>query len=437
MNSQLNSRYIPQIRLAEYTYELPDERIADRPAAHRDESRLLVCDARDGRIEHQRFAQLPDLIPPGAILVANDTKVVRARLLMHKETGGKVEFLLLDPVAPSADPSVALAAKGETVWRCMVGGLKKMRNGGEASAEFSLPGHTASGRLVALLEAEDEEGPVVRFSWEPSSASFAEVVEAVGHIPLPPYIRRDDVPADASSYQTVYAQHEGAVAAPTAGLHFTPEVLQKLRANHVDLFQVTLHVGAGTFAPVKGDLAADHPMHGERIVLSAEVLHQLVIAARRRESDDCPLVAVGTTTVRTLESLYWFGVRLLRNEIPSGTSELVVDQWDPYRLRAEEKELPTFAQALDRVEKWRSDEAHAVVSGVTRLMIVPGYSFASCDALITNFHQPGSTLVLLIAAFLGGDLWRKVYREALDGEYRFLSYGDSSLLVSPDLPGRI
>lgn len=455
--------YIPEIRPAEYDYTLPDERIAVRPAAQRDESRLLLCSARSGDIAHRRFGDLPDLIPPGATLVVNDTRVVRARLHLYRESGGKVEVLLTDPLFPSSDPAAALAARGESVWRCMVGGLKRIRNGGEIKGEFplALPDengekekkkreeendadrtnerHDGRGTLFALLKEEDEAGPVLRFRWTPAEMSFAEVIERIGHVPLPPYIKREDLPEDVSSYQTVYAEHEGAVAAPTAGLHFTPEVLERIAARDIQTVRVTLHVGAGTFAPMKGERVGEHPMHAERIAVSEASLHALLEAAERRERTGAPLVVVGTTSLRTLESLYWYGVRLLRNEIEPSSSEPVVDQWDPYRLEREGV-LPSLREALQQVANRVAAEGDGHnregVSGVTRLMIVPGYRFRACDALITNFHQPGSTLVLLVAAFLGKDLWRRAYDAALQEGYRFLSYGDSSLLIGPDATGR-
>lgn len=434
MTENQQNDYVPQVVLADYSYDLPDDRIAERPADVRDNSRLLLCRAGTGRVEHRRFAELPDLIPDGATFVVNDTKVVRARLLLYKETGGQVEVLLVDPVEPSTDPAVALAAHGETLWHCMVGGLKKIRSGGEIGTDFLLPGCEGRGKLRARLEGEDEVGPRIRFKWSPEALSFADVVEAAGHIPLPPYIRRKDVPADATSYQTVYAEHEGAVAAPTAGLHFTAPLLDKLHQNGANILRLTLHVGAGTFAPVKGNYAAEHPMHAERIAVSSEALEGLEEAAFRREETQKPLIAVGTTSIRTLESLYWFGTKLLRNEIPSGTSELVVNQWDPYRIMHDGGVLPTLGQALESVAEWHRKGNFQGISGVTRLMIVPGYQFTTADALITNFHQPGSTLILLIAAFLEGNLWKEAYRSALEEGYRFLSYGDSSLLIGSNAP---
>lgn len=424
--------YIPVVRLADYDYALPEERIAFAPLTDRSRSRLLVCNAVDGSIAHRRFTDLVDIIPSGATLVLNDTRVVRARLLLHKESGGKVEILLIDPVEPSRDPALALAAQGESLWRCMVGGLKKLRSGGAVRAPFRATdsdGESAEGMLSAEVEEVRDDGVLVRFRWKPEHLAFAEVIERIGHVPLPPYIRRDDLPEDVSSYQTVYAEHDGAVAAPTAGLHFTPPMLDALEHKGVDILRVTLHVGAGTFAPVKGDRADEHAMHDERIAVSRKALVRLLDAALRRETTGAPLVVVGTTSLRTLESLYWFGVRLQRNEIDPEASEIAVAQWDPYRLERDDPELPSLPDALREVLSWSSERGLESISGVTRLMILPGYRFHACDALVTNFHQPGSTLILLVAAFLGDDLWRRAYAAALAEGYRFLSYGDSSILI--------
>lgn len=423
--------YVLQISMADYRYDLPEDRIAERPAGMRDAGRLLRFSADEGNLDHLRFSDLPSLIPAGATLILNNTKVVRARLFLYRETGGRVEAFLVDPVEPSTDPAIALGAKGETTWHCLVGGLKKIRNGGEVGVDFRLDedGKGERGRLRARLTGEDGEGVRLTFRWSPEELSFADVIERVGHVPLPPYIKRDDRPADVESYQTVYAEHEGAVAAPTAGLHFTPELLDKLQGQGVNVVPVTLHVGAGTFAPVKEDRAAAHSMHSERIHVSREALRRLIAAADRRAEGGHPLVLVGTTSLRTVESLYWFGVKLAWNEIEPSSSELSVNQWDPYRLTAESRELPSVSAAFRAVERWCDATNRESVDGPTRLMILPGYRVAACDALITNFHQPGSTLILLVAAFLGDDNWRRVYHAALESDYRFLSYGDSSLLI--------
>ncbi len=422
--------YIPPVSLADYTYSLPADRIAEHPLPERDGSRLLLCSVADAVIDHRTFRDLPWLVPPDAMIVLNDTRVVRARIVMQRETGGRVELFLLEPLAPSRDPAVALAAAGESVWLCMVGGARKFAREGE------LHGHCSGGGqeldLYATLLERREEGFAVRFRWEPAHVSMADLLEIVGRIPLPPYIKRDATEDDAATYQTVYARQEGAVAAPTAGLHFTPAVLEELRGRGVRLEHVALHVGAGTFKQIKGAVA-DHDMHQERIAVSAATLARLIEQARkRRQAAGHPFVLVGTTSLRTMESLYWFGARLLLGDADGNAEELFVDQWAPYRLHAEHDTLPDLVESLEAVERWRIRHSAEAVTGRTGIIIVPGYRFRACDALITNFHQPGSTLILLVAALLGRDLWRRVYDEALQKGYRFLSYGDSSMLVVND-----
>lgn len=423
----MTANYIPSIPLSDFTYDLPVDRIALYPLEERDMSRLLVCNIGRKTIEHHSFTDLPDLIPSNALLFLNSTRVVRARVVMNRESGGRVEIFLLEPITPSKDPAVALSAQGETTWLCMVGGARKLARDGQLHGEYAdEDGQIA---LSAMLIAEHEDGYVIRFRWSPERLSFAELLEVVGRIPLPPYIKRDSVESDTATYQTVYATERGAVAAPTAGLHFTPRLLEDLRTRGVKTIPVTLHVGAGTFRQVKGEVS-DHRMHSEQIAISLEMLRGLLEhAIHRRESGGYPLIPVGTTSLRMVESLYWFGARLFVGEGSEG-GELVVDQWDPYRLeKMHHNGLPDLVQSLEKVVDWAGDRDLPAVAGRTGLMILPGYEFRACDALITNFHQPDSTLILLVGAFLGRDLWRNVYDEALREGYRFLSYGDASLLM--------
>ncbi|MCB0713076.1 MAG: S-adenosylmethionine:tRNA ribosyltransferase-isomerase [Ignavibacteriae bacterium] len=424
---------LPHIALADFQYELPPEAIPDHPVEPRDSSRLLCFDARTNHITHHHFHDLPSLIPSGSRLIVNDTRVVRARIQMQRESGGSVEVLLLDPTQPSVDPAITLASRGECYWHCMVGGLKKFRKTGVICLQFeSLEGE--KGILTANYVGESEGEVLIRFQWTPEALSFSEVLESAGHIPLPPYIKRGDQAGDAESYQTVYAEEEGAVAAPTAGLHFTPTVLERLKGNGVEQLQLTLHVGAGTFAPVKTARAEEHVMHGERIALSKKRMQSLVEVAQKREREGCPVVHVGTTSLRTMETLYWFGVGLLRGEVDPAVPEIRVGQWDAWRRMQDSGRLPEMHVAFEEVLNWSERQNLEALRGKTELMIIPGLSVMTCDALITNFHQPGSTLMLLVAAFLEGDLWKKVYSEARLREYRFLSYGDSSLLIRSRFP---
>jgi S-adenosylmethionine:tRNA ribosyltransferase-isomerase len=414
---------IPHLSLSDYRYDLPDDRIAETPLEQRDASRLLVCNAQEGTIDDRLFTDLPDLIPSTALLIANDTRVVRARIIFHKESGARVEIFLLEPLDPSRDPGRALAAHGRTRWLCLVGGARKIRRSGRIALSL---GDVV---LEATIESRDEETSVVRFEWSPAELTFGELLERAGRIPLPPYIRREAGESDSTSYQTIYAASEGAVAAPTAGLHFTHDIVERMARRGIRQIHVTLHVGAGTFRPVQTDDPAGHRMHEEMFAVSREALLAMIDqAGRRARSERYPIVMVGTTTLRTMESLYWAGVRLGLGEIAMSDGMLMVEQWDPYRLRAEQSSLPELHEALERVLQW-SDAGGRPITGRTSIMIVPGYDFRSCDALLTNFHQPESTLILLVAAFLGDPLWRRVYDHALRSGYRFLSYGDSSLLV--------
>ncbi|MBS1913962.1 MAG: S-adenosylmethionine:tRNA ribosyltransferase-isomerase [Bacteroidetes bacterium] len=422
------ARYLPAVDPAAYRYDLPADRIAEHPLAERDQSRLLVCSVPDGALSGHRFRDLERMIPAGAMLVLNTTRVVRARIVMHRATGGRVELFLLEPAGSVRDPALALAAHGESRWLCMVGGARKLEREPLLCGTFPI-GDGREVELRAHLEGRSEEGFTILFSWRPADESFAAILEHAGRVPLPPYIHREATDADAGSYQTVYAEQEGAVAAPTAGLHFTPGLLGVLAAKGVLQTRVALHVGAGTFRQVKGDIL-HHEMHRERIAVGRSALGALLQQARLRDAapDAAPFVIVGTTGLRTVESLYWFGVRLLAGEC-GGMREMDVEQWDPYRLAAALPELPSLPESLAAVDRWGETQGMETITGRTGIMIVPGYTFHACDALITNFHQPDSTLILLVGAMLGRDLWWRLYQEALAAGYRFLSYGDSSLLV--------
>jgi len=392
-----------ELNISDYTYALPDERIALYPLAQRDQSRLLHY--HSGSITHRTFSDLPDLLPADGILFFNDTKVIPARLIFRKETGAGIELFLLNPVAPSSLLQLAMQARETTTWKCAIGNLKRWTDG------LVLRKVVDEGELSALLINREEQ--LVRFSWTPVSTSFAEVIRKSGATPLPPYIKREAEVSDLERYQTVYSHFEGAVAAPTAGLHFTDEVLQKIKAKGIALDFLTLHVSAGTFQPVKTENALEHTMHSEQIIISKQNIQHLLAGKK--------VIAVGTTSMRTLESLYWFGVQLLHD--PNAT--FIIRQDDPYKNYSV---LPSASESIQAVAQYMSKYQLEEITGHTSIFILPGYTFRICRGLVTNFHQPGSTLMLLVAAWVGDD-WKKIYNEALANHYRFLSYGDSSLLM--------
>lgn len=381
----------------DFSYELPEDRIALHPLAKRDDARLLVY--KGGRIQHGRFVELADYLEVNSTLFFNDTRVIPARLIFRKETGAAIEILLVSPLEPPITQS-SMTATGSCTWHCMVGNQKRWTPG--PLLERRTAGVTVTARLI------DKTGKV-EFSWSPSSLTFAEVLQSLGDTPLPPYIKRLATPSDIDRYQTVYAHHEGAVAAPTAGLHFTDDVRTSIRNKGINEEFITLHVSAGTFLPIKHENALQHPMHEEHVLITKQNLHSLMSGRK--------VVAVGTTTLRTLESLYWYGCKLAED----AAREFDIKQEDPYRIASR---LP-LARSLENVlvRMGRDNVLH----GRTSIYIRPGYTFQVCDALVTNFHQPGSTLLLLIAAFAGPG-WKDIYEEALRTGYRFLSYGDSSLL---------
>ncbi|MGI4875211.1 MAG: S-adenosylmethionine:tRNA ribosyltransferase-isomerase [Janthinobacterium lividum] len=403
------------LRIQDFLYDLPPGRVAPEPLPDRASSRLLV--SRAGSISDKVFRDLPAELPPDALLIFNDTRVVRARLLAHRPTGGAVELFCLEPVAPHRALEPALQQTSHATWRCLVGNGRRWKSG-PVSLEFTANEQPAT--LWAERQAAEGGENLIDFRWEPAALPFTEVLRAAGRLPLPPYLGRLDTEADALRYQTVYAAHEGAVAAPTAGLHFTPEILAELTARGIATGHVTLHVGAGTFQPVKAETMAEHPMHAEPIIVQASLLRQL-LAHRPR-----PVMAVGTTSLRTLESLYWLGTALVRQAATATppASSLQVSQWQPYADGPDVAPEAALQALLDYLE----DTGSAAVEASTRLLIAPGYRFRLVQGLITNFHQPESTLLLLVAALLGPG-WRAVYEHALTHGYRFLSYGDSSLLL--------
>ncbi|GAB3235871.1 S-adenosylmethionine:tRNA ribosyltransferase-isomerase [Hymenobacter seoulensis] len=400
-----------QLSIHDFTYQLPAERIAPEPLPDRDSSKLLVY--RSGELTDRHFQELPGLLPPSSLLVFNDTKVVRARLFARRPTGGMVELFCLEPVAPHRAIEPAMQQTGSCVWKCLVGNGRRWKEG-PVTLEFEALGQPAT--LSAERVEQGEGYALVQFSWEPSTLPFAEVLRGAGHLPLPPYLNRADTDVDAIRYQTVYAAHEGAVAAPTAGLHFSDAVLSELSARQIPSARVTLHVGAGTFQPVKAERMDGHPMHGEPISITAATLRTLLAHLPQ------PIIPVGTTSLRTLESLYWLGARLVQQ--PATSPQWHVTQWQPYEEQPDVPAAAALTALLQHLEASGADSLHAT----TQLLIAPGYRFRLISGLITNFHQPESTLLLLVAALIGPD-WRRVYDHALANNYRFLSYGDSSLLL--------
>lgn len=391
-----------QINIHDYIYDLPDDRIAKFPLQKRDDSKLLVYEK--GEIRHKMFKDIAEELPVNTLLVLNETKVIRARLQVQKASGTWIEVFLLQPLTPFADMQQALSVPRSAVWHCMIGNKKRFKEADRLELE---------GEGVKLnLEWENREEDQVRFTWQPPEKHFAEIVSIFGQMPIPPYLNRNPEETDKTVYQTVYSNTEGSVAAPTAGLHFTPEIFKKLDKKNIDRVFLTLHVGAGTFKPVKAENALEHDMHEERIFFSREVIQKLA-------DHTGPVIPVGTTSLRSLESLYWFGAGLLSKEL----HEFIIPQYFPYNRR----EYPEAKAALHAVISYMDSHQLNVLEGATSIFIVPGYRPQIVKGIVTNFHQPASTLLLLISALTGDD-WKKIYGEALAHDYRFLSYGDSSLL---------
>lgn len=401
----------PRINIRDFFYDLPAERIAQFPLSRRDESKLLVY--RQGQIADDRFFNLPDHLPGQALMVYNKTRVIQARLQFQKETGALIEIFCLEPMAPTREIQQAFEQTSGVVWKCLVGNSKKWKSG-ELVHRFAMNGEDLL--LKAIRKEKTDEYSLIEFQWDPEHKNFSEILQEAGIMPLPPYMKRPSEDTDKIRYQTIYAKAEGSVAAPTAGLHFTPEVFEKLNEKNIRIREVTLHVGAGTFKPVSAPDVAQHEMHTEQIHVSRETIEEIL---RSREKST---IAIGTTTLRTLESLYWHGVKALVEK--NRPTFIDIRQWDPY--------LPNFnagipvEKALAEVLSIMDENNMAVLSGQTQLMIVPGYRVRIPDILVTNFHMPQSTLLLLVSAFIG-DAWKSVYDHALAHDFRFLSYGDSCL----------
>lgn len=398
------------IKISDYNYPLPDERIAKFPLPVRDQSKLLVY--RHGEVSETRFTSLPDYLEAGELMIFNNTKVIQARLHFRKETGALIEIFCLEPIQPN-DYVLNFQQTSHAAWLCMIGNLKKWKEG-SLHKEMNVKGHT-----ITLTTTRGEcrgTSHWVDFTWDNPEITFADILEVFGELPIPPYLNRETQESDKETYQTVYSKIKGSVAAPTAGLHFTERVLQALRDKGVDLEEVTLHVGAGTFKPVKSKEIEGHEMHTEYISVNRQTIEKLIAHGGKA-------IAVGTTSVRTLESLYYIGVTIASHP-DAGQEELHVRQWQPYETHPTMTTVESLQQILDYMKRHELEALHTS----TQIIIAPGYTYHIVQKMVTNFHQPQSTLLLLVSAFVKGN-WRTIYDYALAHDFRFLSYGDSSLLI--------
>jgi S-adenosylmethionine:tRNA ribosyltransferase-isomerase len=395
------------VYISDYTYELPSANIAEVPLLNRDDSKLLVY--KNGKIIDSVFHQLPSYIEPGSTLILNNTRVIEARLLFQKDTGATIELFCLEPYELSIEQ--AMQKHEKIIWKCLIGGASKWKPGQLLTKPI---GENSGYVLTARYIEKREDYFLIEFSWNNASTSFVEVLHETGAIPLPPYIKRKAEKLDWERYQTVFSEQEGSVAAPTAALHFTQNTFQQLKERNVTYDYITLHVGAGTFKPVKSATIAGHSMHAEPFSVKKQVIEELIKATK--------IIATGTTSLRTLESLYWISLKLKL----SPNAELMLDQWEAYAIDEQLPNIPA-KESFEYLLQWMNEHAVTELHCRTSLIIIPGYQFKVAHGLITNFHQPHSTLLLLIAAFIG-DNWKKVYAHALQNNYRFLSYGDSSLL---------
>ena len=406
---------IRALRIADYDYDLPDERIAKHPLAEREQCKLIYY--KGGQIEERRFWEVPSLLPEGSTLIYNNTRVINARLRFRKETGSTIEIFCLEPVLPR-DYEQIFQTTGHCVWQCLVGNSKRWKQGALTQAV------TIEGREVTLAATRGEQRGNAwesAFDWDGGESgeqiTFADVLDAIGEIPIPPYLNRGTEASDSTDYQTVYSHIDGSVAAPTAGLHFTDEVLAECDRRGITRREITLHVGAGTFQPVKSEHIGDHPMHYEFISVERQVIEDILHATG-------PIIAVGTTSVRTLESLYYIG-QILESNPDADEEVLTVTQWMPYTTPCEISTARALQNIIDYLDRHHAD----TYMGSTQLMIAPGFEYRIVSGMITNFHQPQSTLLLLVAAFVGNNQWRGIYDYAMAHGFRFLSYGDAQLLL--------
>jgi S-adenosylmethionine:tRNA ribosyltransferase-isomerase len=397
--------------IEDFNYALPNERIATFPLKERDQSQLLVL--KNGHITDARYYQIDQFLNPDSLLIANTTRVVRARLHFKTMAGATIEIFCLEPEDKKIEVNQAMQKTESTRWRCLVGELRKWK---EEIIYLAIPDEKGHVILSAKRIVKEGDSLIIEFKWQPTHLTLAEILEKSGKVPLPPYIKREENDEDKNTYQTIYAQYDGSVAAPTAGLHFTDTIFNNLKKKNVDISYLTLHIGAGTFKPVSSEMVADHKMHSEQILIEKEFIQKLLLYI------DKEIIAVGTTSLRTLESMYWLGLKIHQGLFNPHT-EISVGQWDPYNLVA----TITPREALEEIIKFLDKNDQQVLLTRTQLLIVPGYEWKIVNILATNFHQPKSTLIMLVAAFIGED-WRKIYNHALENNYRFLSYGDGSLL---------
>lgn len=397
------------IKIEEYNYPLPDERIAKYPLSQRDSSKLLIYDK--GEVSHTQFSNIAELLPEGSLMIFNNTRVIQARLHFRKETGALIEVFLLEPYAPS-DYELMFQTREECSWLCLIGNMKKWKEG-QLSRDIDVNG--ASVTLSAERLGAHGTSQIVKLSWNNENVCFADLIDAAGELPIPPYLNRNTEESDKTTYQTVYSKIKGSVAAPTAGLHFTPEVLKDIDSHGIEREELTLHVGAGTFRPVKAEIINDHDMHTEYVSVSRHTIERLL-------AHNGQAIAVGTTSVRTLESLYYIGLHIMGGD--TSDNAMHVKQWEPY----EQRENTSATEALTAILEYMTENGLETLNASTQIIIAPGYEYKIVCRLITNFHQPQSTLLLLVSALVGDD-WHKIYDYALDNGFRFLSYGDSSMLI--------
>lgn len=404
------------IKIEEYNYNLPENKIAEAPIEPRDSSKLLVY--KSGNISVDKYSNIAKWLPEQSLIVFNDTKVIHARIIFHKPTGAKIEIFCLEPYGAIKDYATVMAATEKSAWTCMIGGAAKWK---EEYLNKKIEINNSEVILSAKIIEKLSDKYIVEFKWSPSDIPFAEIMLAAGKVPLPPYIKREAAPEDEERYQTVFAKYDGSVAAPTAGLHFTENVLENIKVNNIKIDFITLHVGAGTFKPVSSKIINDHEMHPEWIDVNRSTIESI--------KNNNFVIAVGTTSVRTLESLYWLGVKIIIERKQKSFSEIStpsINQWEVYEDQFQAFNIPVV-EALEALLKWMdvSNKTHLFTQ--TKILIAPGYKFKIVKALVTNFHQPQSTLLLLIAAAIGNS-WKNVYAYALENDFRFLSYGDGNLL---------